>query len=193
LLSIVRYLTIKKTNYPAACNSLETLLVHREVLDFVHPIIKSLQEKSCKVRADREIIAKTGLSNIQLASSNDFSTEFLGLEIAMKTVGSFQEAISHINQYGSHHTDCIVTENENTAKYFLSRIDSAGVYWNASTRFADGFRYGFGAEIGVSTNKIHARGPVGLDGLLSYKYKLLGNGHCVADYNHKSYNRKELA
>ena len=112
----------------------------------------------------------------------DFGHEFLDLIMSVRTVGSIDEAIEHIQRYGSAHTDAIVTENAANAQRFLNEVDSAGVYWNASTRFADGFRYGLGAEVGVSTNKTHARGPVGIDGLLIYKYHLIGNGHIVATY-----------
>jgi glutamate-5-semialdehyde dehydrogenase len=119
---------------------------------------------------------------IQDAVEEDFYTEFLDLTIAIKVVNSVDEAITHINEHGSKHTDCIITENKETAEYFMTRVDAAGCYWNASTRFADGFRYGFGAEVGVSTNKTHARGPVGLEGLVIYKYKLFGHGERAADY-----------
>jgi glutamate-5-semialdehyde dehydrogenase len=112
-----------------------------------------------------------------------FGSEYLDLIMNVKVVNSLDEAIDHIHKYGSAHTDSIVTENEEAARRFLNEVDSAGVYWNASTRFADGFRYGFGAEVGVSTNKTHARGPVGVEGLLIYKYQLIGNGHIVATYS----------
>jgi glutamate-5-semialdehyde dehydrogenase len=112
-----------------------------------------------------------------------FGTEYLDLIMNVKVVESLDEAIDHIHKFGSAHTDAIVTENWKNAERFLNEVDSAGVYWNASTRFADGFRYGFGAEVGVSTNKTHARGPVGVEGLLIYKYQLIGNGHIVATYS----------
>ena len=112
----------------------------------------------------------------------------------MKIVDDLGEAIVHINRYGSHHTDCIITENTATAEKFMQYVDSAGVYQNCSTRFADGYRYGFGAEVGISTGKLHARGPVGLEGLCTYKYKLFGNGNIVADYaeGRKSFHFKDL-
>lgn len=115
------------------------------------------------------------------ATEEDWSTEYLDLKISVKTVDSPDEAIRHINRYGSHHTDCIVTEDQACAAHFLNAVDSAGVYWNVSTRFADGFVYGFGAEVGIATGKIHARGPMGLEGLTTYKYKLLGNGQTMSD------------
>jgi glutamate-5-semialdehyde dehydrogenase len=117
----------------------------------------------------------------QAESDSDYK-EYLDYILTIKTVGSLEEAISHINRYGSHHTDCIVTEDSDAANTFMNLVDSAGVYHNCSTRFADGYRYGFGAEVGISTGKLHARGPVGLDGLVTYKYKLHGNGQIVADY-----------
>ena len=113
----------------------------------------------------------------------EFNTEYLDLEISIKLVDGVEEAIEHINRFGSHHTDCIITENRETAEHFMQYVDSAGTYVNCSTRFADGFRYGFGAEVGISTSKIHARGPVGLEGLTTYKYKLYGDGHIVDDYS----------
>merc|ERR1712080_87520 len=108
--------------------------------------------------------------------------EYLSLDVSVKFVDNVKDAIDHINQHSSKHTECIITENQETANLFLKSIDSAGIYWNASTRFADGFRYGFGTEVGISTNKIHARGPVGLEGLMSYQYQLRGEGHIVGDY-----------
>ncbi|KAM9917826.1 hypothetical protein OXX59_009081, partial [Metschnikowia pulcherrima] len=111
-----------------------------------------------------------------------FDTEYLSFDISVKAVKDVNGAVSHINEHSSKHTDCIVTENKLTAETFLKAVDSAGVYWNCSTRFADGFRYGFGTEVGISTNKIHARGPVGLEGLMSYQYQLRGNGHIASEY-----------
>lgn len=121
-------------------------------------------------------------NKIEKATEEDFYTEFLDLIIAVKTVADVDGAVVHINEHGSKHTDAIVTENKENAEYFMTRVDAAGCYWNASTRFADGFRYGFGAEVGVSTNKTHARGPVGLEGLVIYKYKLFGHGQVVNEY-----------
>ena len=112
----------------------------------------------------------------------DFRTEYLDMILSVKLVDGVEEAVDHINRYGSHHTDAILTENDETAEYFMQMVDSAGVYRNCSTRFADGFRYGFGAEVGISTSKIHARGPVGLEGLMTYKYRLYGSGQTVKDY-----------
>ncbi|KAI9090551.1 Aldehyde/histidinol dehydrogenase [Phlyctochytrium arcticum] len=184
-----------KVNYPAACNSAETLLVHEKVMSSIFPAVaKGLIEKGVELHLDKAshaILADsvpTG-SKLKTASSQDYDTEFLDLTIAVKTVKSLEEAIAHINAHGSHHTDCIVTESEEVAEKFMSKVDAAGVYWNASTRFADGFRYGFGAEIGVSTNKTHARGPVGLEGLVIYKYRLYGKGHTAGAYGEgkKSY------
>jgi len=127
------------------------------------------------------VVPKPG-TTITAVVDKDYDTEFLELTVAVKTVDSVDEAINHINQHGSGHTDAILTESKETAEEFMKRVDSAGVFWNASTRFADGFRYGFGAEVGISTNKIHARGPVGLEGLIIYKYKLLGNGQGAGSY-----------
>jgi glutamate-5-semialdehyde dehydrogenase len=152
-----------KAQYPAVCNAAETLLIHSEF-------------------GSREnVLQALRTAGVELRDSG-FGSEYLDLIMNVKVVNSLDEAIDHIHKYGSAHTDCIVTENRPNAERFLNEVDSAGVYWNASTRFADGFRYGFGAEVGVSTNKTHARGPVGVEGLLIYKYQLIGNGHIVATY-----------
>ena len=170
-----------KTHYPAACNACETLLVHRDRLDDLLPAVgAALVEAGVELRADEEASARLEAS---AAAAEDYDTEFLDKVLAVKTVSSLQEALEHINLHGSHHTDAIVTEDAGAAEYFLSRVDSAGVFHNASTRFADGFRFGLGAEVGISTNKTHARGPVGLEGLVIYKYRLYGAGHVAADYD----------
>jgi len=169
-----------KTQYTAVCNAVETLLVHKDAVDALMPRLnEAFRARNVELRATADIADRYGC---KLATDADFATEYLDLIISAKTVADIDEAILHINKYGSHHTDCIVTENSEAAEHFMRMVDSAGVYQNCSTRFADGFRYGFGAEVGVSTGKIHARGPVGLEGLLTYKYKLYGNGQVVADY-----------
>ncbi|ODQ63608.1 gamma-glutamyl phosphate reductase [Nadsonia fulvescens var. elongata DSM 6958] len=178
-----------KTNYPAGCNAVETLLVNSSIATtkFIK-VTQALLDANVKIRATADLIAALESANvaphdnITLATEADFETEFLEFTIAVKSVPDVAGAIYHVNTHGSKHTDCIVTENADTAQKFLRGIDAAGVYWNASTRFADGFRYGFGTEVGVSTNKIHARGPVGLEGLVGYQYILKGNGHIVSDY-----------
>ena len=170
-----------KTQYPAACNAVETVLIHRDVAkDFLPDLAKALKDAGVKLRGTEEVNEITPVEIIP--ESESFHHEYVDLIIALKIVGGVDEAINHINTYGSHHTDCILTQNAETAEKFMTLVDSANVYQNASTRFADGFRYGFGAEIGISTSKIHARGPVGLEGLLSYKYKLFGHGDIVGDY-----------
>lgn len=170
-----------KTQYPAACNAVETVLIHRDVAkDFLPDLAKALKDAGVKLRGTEEVSEITPVEIIP--ESESFHHEYVDLIIALKIVGGVDEAINHINTYGSHHTDCILTQNAETAEKFMTLVDSANVYQNASTRFADGFRYGFGAEVGISTSKIHARGPVGLEGLLSYKYKLFGHGDIVGDY-----------
>jgi|KBSMisStandDraft_5_1062788.scaffolds.fasta_scaffold02637_12 glutamate-5-semialdehyde dehydrogenase len=154
-----------KAQYPAVCNAAETLLVHRNF------------------PAREKLFGALENAGVELHMESDFGHEFLDLVMAVHIVDSLDDAIDHIHRYGSAHTDAIVTEDAKAAQRFLNEVDSAGVYWNASTRFADGFRYGFGAEVGVSTNKTHARGPVGVEGLLIYKYQLIGNGHMVATYS----------
>lgn len=169
-----------KTQYVSACNTVETLLVHESVVKELMPALKkALDEKQVELRGTDAI---QQVIDCESATEEDDKKEYLDYILSVKTVKDVDEAIAHINYYGSHHTDCIVTENKDTAEHFMSLVDSAGVYQNCSTRFADGYRYGFGAEVGISTGKLHARGPVGLEGLVSYKYKLFGDGHIVEDY-----------
>ncbi len=176
----VRIAVDSKTQYPAVCNAAETLLVHEDVKDAFLPKFKdALREKPVELRGDasvREVI------DAEEASPEDWSTEYLDYILSVKTVKDLQEAVDHINHFGSHHTDSIVTENRETADRFLTGVDSACCFHNTSTRFSDGYRFGFGAEVGISTSKLHARGPVGLEGLTTYKYILEGNGDIVADY-----------
>ena len=170
-----------KTQYTAACNSTETLLVDRRITkDNLVLITEKLKEHNVKLHGTKEVAE---LLSCDVMEEEEFNTEYLDLEISIKFVDGVDEAIEHINHFGSHHTDCIITENLETAEKFMQYVDSAGTYMNCSTRFADGFRYGFGAEVGISTSKIHARGPVGLEGLTTYKYKLYGQGHIVDDYS----------
>jgi glutamate-5-semialdehyde dehydrogenase len=179
-----------KTQYVAACNTAETLLVHEAVAGKLIPALQqALQKKDVTIHATkdvREIINSAGAQaqNVHedAADEKNFGTEYLDYIVNIKIVKNIEEAIDHINTFGSHHTDSIVTENAEAAETFMNSVDSAGVYQNASTRFADGFRYGFGAEVGISTGKLHARGPVGLEGLVTYKYKLYGHGNIVDDY-----------
>jgi glutamate-5-semialdehyde dehydrogenase len=181
-----------KSQYTAACNAVETLLVHKDVVDILMPRLnEAFKQHQIELRASEDIADKV---DCKLATDEDFKTEYLDLIISAKTVDNIDEAVRHINKYGSHHTDCIITEDKEAAEYFMKMVDSAGVYQNCSTRFADGFRYGFGAEVGISTGKIHARGPVGIEGLLTYKYKLYGNGHIVDDYakGRKTFHFKDL-
>jgi len=182
-----------KTQYTAACNAVETVLVHRSIAGvFLPKLADALHQAGVTIRGTEEVNRIIPVDVIPEGES--WHREYLDLILAIKLVDGVDEAISHINTYGSHHTDCIITENEETARRFMTLVDSAGVYRNASTRFADGFRYGFGAEVGISTSKIHARGPVGLEGLVSYKYKLLGHGQIVGDYasGKKQFHFKDL-
>ncbi|KAJ5446111.1 Gamma-glutamyl phosphate reductase GPR [Penicillium cf. griseofulvum] len=193
----VKVIVDSKTNYPAACNSLETLLVHEDTLESVFPAVAAaLLEKGVTLRCDPD--SKSALTKtlpeesalLQTATESDYNTEFLDLVLAVKTIPStespitaLEAAIAHINMHSSKHTEIILTQSKEVADIFMSGIDSAGVFWNASTRFADGMRFGFGTEVGISTNKIHSRGPVGLEGLTIYKYLIRGNGHRAADYD----------
>lgn len=189
----VRILVDAKTQYPSACNTTETILVHKNAVDKLFPRLnKAFNDAKIKVFAHENIIDK--FDNALLATDNSFHTEYLEKTVNVKAVDNIDEAINHINTYGSHHTDAILTNIDSNADYFMNRVDSANVYKNCSTRFADGFRYGFGAEVGISTGKLHARGPVGLEGLCTYKYKLYGNGDIVADYadGKKEFHFKDL-
>jgi len=169
-----------KTSYPAACNAVETILVHESIAaHFLPEMIKRFQGKGVEVRGCKRTRVNLGSLSIAEASEGDWAQEYSDLIISIKVVDDFEEAIAHIDKYGSQHTEAIISENRETAERFMSLVDAAGVYHNASTRFADGFRYGLGAEIGISTSKLHARGPVGLEGLVTYKYKLRGDGHTV--------------
>jgi glutamate-5-semialdehyde dehydrogenase len=165
-----------KTHRYGTCNTMETLLVDESVASEILPVLaEAYAAKGVELRACDKSAAI--LDSCVPATEEDWSTEYLAPVLAVKVVSGLDEAISHINHYGSHHTDSIVTENYTTGRQFLTRVDSSSVMINASTRFADGFEYGLGAEIGISTDKIHARGPVGLDGLTSEKYVVLGDGH----------------
>lgn len=169
-----------KIQYPAACNALETLLVHRDIApEFLPKIVSELQQRGVELRGDN---STRKLVPMAMATEEDWHTEYTDLILSIKIVASLEIAIDHINSYGSGHTDGIITENPATAKTFMAIVDAAGVFHNCSTRFADGFRYGFGAEVGISTQKMPPRGPVGLEGLVTYKYQLMGDGHIVATY-----------
>lgn len=194
----VRVVVDAKTGYPAACNSVETLLVDEAALSTIlTPIAEALLEKGVSLRCDGpsraaliKNLSRAQATILQDATEDDYDTEFLDLILAIKTIpttgppaSSVGLAIAHINAHSSKHTDAILTESADIAEQFIAGVDSAGVFWNTSTRMADGMRYGFGTEVGISTNKIHARGPVGLEGLMIYKYYIKGNGQVAGDYN----------
>ena len=185
-----------KVQYPAACNAMETLLVHEKVAErFLPDMIACFRTEGVEVRGCPRTVALAQAHDVTGVSEEDWATEYSDLIISIKIVGSTEEALAHIDRYGSGHTEAIVTEDADTASNFMTRVDAAGVYQNASTRFADGFRYGLGAELGISTGKLHARGPVGLESLTTYKYKLFGDGHVVAGYSNgeQSFRHRNLA
>ena len=211
----VKLVLESKCDYPAGCNAVETLLVHEDVLSTILPAVAEvLLVNGVSLRCDqpskaalKHALPASSAALLQDATEEDYDTEYTDLILAIKTIPSTHTngtttntshpadtslnlAIAHVNAHSSHHTDCIITSSASAAETFMSAVDSAGVYWNASTRFADGMRYGFGTEVGISTNKIHARGPVGLEGLTIYKYKLRGRGHVIGDY--KEGGRKYL-
>lgn len=181
-----------KTQYVVVCNALETLLVHENIAKaFLPELKKAFDEKGVKIRGCERTRA---IIECDEATEEDWKTEYLDYILSVKIVSGVEEAIAHINQYGSGHTDAIISEDPVNVKIFMNLVDSANVFHNTSTRFSDGFRYGFGAEVGVSTSKIHARGPVGLEGLLIYKYQLEGKGQIVADYasGKKNFKHKHI-
>ena len=175
----LKLITDAKTQYVSVCNAVESVLIDSSISkEFIPEFEAAMQKAHVEIHYTPE----------------NPHTEYLDYQISAFTVDGIDEAIRHINRYGSHHTDCIITKDRSKAEYFMQLVDSANVYMNCSTRFADGFRYGFGAEVGISTGKLHARGPVGLEGLVTYKYKLFGNGQIVADYaeGRKKFDFREL-
>ena len=172
-----------KVDYPAACNSVETLLVDGAVAaEFLPKIVARLRAERVEVRGCERTMAIVKSNEVKAASQEDWATEYGDLILSVKVVDGVNQAIAHVHEYGSGHTEAIVTEDLQAAEKFLKEVDAAGVYHNASTRFADGYRYGFGAEVGISNGKLHARGPMGMDGLTTYKYKLRGSGQTVGEY-----------
>jgi glutamate-5-semialdehyde dehydrogenase len=189
----VKVATDAKTQYVSVCNATETILVHKDVANVVIPkLAESLISHNVEIFGCERTQAI-----IKCEAVESWKMEYLDYKVSLRVVDSLEQAIEHINTYGSRHTDSIITKNPQAAEEFMNLVDSADVFWNCSTRFADGFRYGLGAEVGISTSKIHARGPVGLEGLTIYKWKLKGNGQIVADYasgkstfTHKSIDKK---
>ena len=186
-----------KTQYVAVCNAAEALLVHQDIAaSFLPRVGPALAEKGVEIHGDGRTRALAGdRFEVVPATEADWGREYLDYILAVKVVDSQQEAVDHINHHGSHHTDAIVTEDARAAAQFLRSVDSASVYHNASTRFADGYKYGLGAEVGVSTSRLHSRGPVGLEGLTIYKYILEGDGHIVDDYDgeaHRPFTHRRL-
>jgi glutamate-5-semialdehyde dehydrogenase len=182
-----------KTQYPAACNAIETLLIHRDIAATILPeVVSALQAKGVTLRGDE---ATRGMVSMPVATETDWATEYSDLVLSIRVVDDLEMAIAHINTYGSGHTEAIVTEDEGAAREFMAKVDAAGVFHNCSTRFADGFRYGLGAEVGISTQQMPPRGPVGLEGLVTYKYQVEGQGHIVETYagqNARSFTHRDL-
>ena len=187
----VRVTLDAKTDYAAVCNAAETLLLHRD-FPAGAAVVQSLLEAGVEVRGDEAVQAMA--PGVIAARTDDYGHEFGDLTIAARVVDGLEAAIEHIHTYGSAHTDTIVTEDAAAARHFLDTVDASSVFWNASTRFADGFRYGLGAEVGIATGRVHARGPMGAEGLFTTKWLLTGNGHVVGDYgpNKKSYTHRDL-
>jgi glutamate-5-semialdehyde dehydrogenase len=172
-----------KVQYPAACNAMETLLVHEKIApEFLPPMIQRFVNAGVEIRGCVRTAAFAKKGTVKIATEEDWATEYSDMVLAVRVVSNAEEAIEHIRKFASGHTESIVTEDQELATHFMDSIDAAGVFHNASTRFADGFRYGLGAELGISTGKLHGRGPVGLEGLTTYKYRLFGDGHIVESY-----------
>lgn len=193
--SAINVILDAKTQYPAACNSVEKVLVHEDIARrFLPGLVQALQSAGVEVRGCARTAQFCSELKIVPAAAEDWTTEYCDLKITVKVVRNLNEAIDHINQYGSRHTDCILTQDNSAAEQFLDEVDAASVMQNASTRFADGFRYGLGAEIGISNSKLHARGPVGMEGLLTYKYRLRGSGQVVSTYaeGKRTFKHKKL-
>lgn len=189
----VRIAVDSKTQYVAVCNAAETVLVHQDAARAVLPRLKeALEARDVEIRGCE---ATAGIIDVRPAAEEDWRTEYLDLIVSVRVVPDMQTALDHINNYGSGHTDVIVTADKARAMRFMNLVDTADAFWNCSSRFSDGFRFGLGAEVGISTNKIHARGPVGLEGLVIYQWRLLGDGHVVADFsgeNARSFTHKKL-
>jgi len=176
----VRIAIDSKTQYPAACNAIETLLVHQDSAPaFLAAAVPALEAAGVRLRGDSRSQA---LGVAEAATEDDWDREYLDLILSVRVVSDLEEALEHIRRHGSRHTEAIASQDVATAERFLRAVDSAGVYHNCSTRFADGFRYGFGAEVGISTQTLPPRGPVGLEGLVTYRYRLRGDGHVAADF-----------
>ncbi len=177
----LRVIADAKTDYPAACNAVETVLVHRAIAaEFLPRLAEHLRARSVVLHGDETV--RELLRGVEVEAVTDWRTEYGELAISLKVAASLEDAIEHIHRYGSVHTESILSSDEEAAERFLREVDASSVMHNASTRFADGFRYGFGAEVGISTSKLHARGPVGLEGLTTYKYLLRGTGQVAGDY-----------
>jgi len=186
-----------KVQYPSACNAVETILIHQSIAPQVMPVLaRALTEQKVSMHCDPLSLKLAGAETLTSpAREEDWGTEYGELILAVKVVKDIDEAIEHINRYGSGHTETMIGSDQKRFDKFFAQVNSAGVYYNASTRFADGYRYGFGAEVGISTAKQHPRGPVGIEGLVTYKYKLVGDGHIVADYvgsNAKQFTHTDL-
>ena len=178
--NLIKFITVKiiinaKVQRPSVCNAMETLLIHKDIAEkFINKVFPELIKNNVEIRGDET--CKKLYSSISVATEKDWETEYNDLILSVKVVKSMSEAIEHIQKYTTHHSECIVTENLDNAAKFMNNIDAAVIYMNASTRFTDGFQFGFGSEIGISTQKLHVRGPVGLEDLVTYKYKVFGNG-----------------